>query len=176
MSPKFLRPKEIVAASKVLSAKGRLRPSPATRGTFRWRPAFNIPREKSHPTTSAPDLDSSAVETPVPAARSTTFSPGFGSSRLRVAFRHSVSIPPVSTVLVRSYFLPTASNMRATSRGFFSNVALATRPQSTRWARYDESCAPRHCGYAYRCSRSARHLSSSVGRISCPIGDSIAAS
>src|SRR5690625_2772879 len=78
----------MVTASKVLSAKGSFIPSPATLGTSRSVPAASIPREKSHATHHAPDLDSSTVDTAVPAARSSTFSPGCRFKRLRVSLRH----------------------------------------------------------------------------------------
>ena len=51
-------------------------PSPATNGTFcrrrAARPARSMPSEKSQATAVAPERRSSAVETPVPAARSST--------------------------------------------------------------------------------------------------------
>ena len=47
-------------------------------------------------------------------------------ARSRVRLRQRLSCPKDKTVLVRSYFSPTASNMRATSKGFLSRSALDT--------------------------------------------------
>ena len=80
-------PKLMVTASNTLSPNGNRVASPATFGTLRARPAASIPTEKSAATHHAPDLASSTVDTAVPAARSSTFSPGPIRSADRVARR-----------------------------------------------------------------------------------------
>ena len=71
-------PKEIVTASKVSSAKGSRVPSPAVNGRCgrACLPTPSMPREKSHGTTTAPRSAKGWLEVPVPAARSSTRSPG----------------------------------------------------------------------------------------------------
>ena len=92
----------MVTASNTLSPNGNRVASPATFGTLRACPAPSIPTEKSAATHHAPELASSTVDTAVPAARSSTFSPGPMSSANRVARRQYRSWPSDSTVLVRS--------------------------------------------------------------------------
>ena len=92
----------MVTASNVSSANGNRVASPATFGTSRAAPADSIPTEKSHATHQAPDAVSSTVDTAVPAATSSTLSPGPICNAARVARRHSRSWPSDSTVLVRS--------------------------------------------------------------------------
>ena len=67
-------PKEIVTASKVLSAKGSRVPSPAVKGSCgrACLPTRSIPIEKSHGTTTAPRSANGSLDVPVPAARSST--------------------------------------------------------------------------------------------------------
>src|SRR5690625_573811 len=132
----------MVTASKVESANGRRMPSPATLGTLRSTTAASIPREKSHPTHHAPDLDSSTVDTAVPAAKSRTFSPGLRFKRCRVSLRHRRSCPKDKTVLVISYFSPTASNMDATSKGFLFKSAFLPTRLSLSYARTESSRSP----------------------------------
>ena len=61
-----------------------------------------MPTEKSAATHHAPDAASSTVDTAVPAARSSTLSPGPMRSAERVARRQNRSWPSDSTVFVRS--------------------------------------------------------------------------
>ena len=95
-------PKLMVAASKESSANGSAMASPATLGTSRPAPARSMPSEKSAATHHAPDFANSTVETAVPAARSRMRSPGRGASSERARRRHTWSMPPERTVLVRS--------------------------------------------------------------------------
>src|SRR5699024_10191567 len=132
----------MVTASKVESANGRRMPSPATLGTLRSSPAASIPREKSHATHHAPDLDSSTVDTAVPAAKSRTFSPGLRFKRCRVSLRHRRSCPKDKTVLVISYLSPTASNIDATSKGFLLRSAFLPTQHSLSYARTRSSRSP----------------------------------
>ena len=96
------KPKLIVTASNTSSANGSRVASPATFGTARACPAASMPTEKSAATHQAPEPASSTVDTAVPAARSSTFSPGPIRSASRVARRQNRSWPTESTVLVRS--------------------------------------------------------------------------
>src|SRR5699024_5386040 len=132
----------MVTASKVESAKGRRMPWPATLGTLRSSPAASMPREKSHATHNAPDLDSSTVDTAVPAAKSRTFSPGLRFKRCRVSLRHRRSWPKERTVLVISYFSPTASNIDAKSKGFLLRSAFLPTQHSLSYARAKSSRSP----------------------------------
>src|SRR5699024_2517574 len=127
---------------KVLSAKGSFIPSPKTLGTSRLVSAASITREKSHATHHAPDLASSTVDTAAPAAISSTFSPGRRFRRLRVSLRHRRSCPKDNTVLVMSYFSPTASNMDATSKGFLFKSAFLPTRLSLSYARTESSRSP----------------------------------
>ena len=77
----------MVTASNDSSANGSLVASAPTLGTGRVAPACSMPTEKSAATHQAPDLASSTVDTAVPAARSSTVSPGLRSSARRVARR-----------------------------------------------------------------------------------------
>ena len=95
-------PKLIVTASKVPSPNGSRVASAATFGTARALPASSMPTEKSAATHHAPERASSSVDTAVPAARSSTRSPGPMSSAVRVARRQNRSWPSDSTVLVMS--------------------------------------------------------------------------
>src|SRR5699024_9952400 len=132
----------MVTASKVESANGRRIPSPATLGTLRSSPAASITREKAHATHHAPDLDSSTVDTAVPAAKSRTFSPDLRFNRCRVSLRHRRSWPKERTVLVMSYFSPTASNIDATSKGFLLRSAFLPTQHSLSYARTKSSRSP----------------------------------
>ena len=95
-------PKLIVTASNTPSANGNRVASPATLGTSRPAPAASMPTEKSAATHHAPDTASSTVDTAVPAARSSTLSPGPMRSAERVARRQNRSCPSDNTVFVRS--------------------------------------------------------------------------
>ena len=61
-----------------------------------------MPAEKSRAITSAPLFASATELVPVPAAMSSTRSPGFGSTARTVAMRHSAALPTESTAFVRS--------------------------------------------------------------------------
>src|SRR5699024_6474982 len=132
----------MVTASKVLSAKGSFMPSPATFGTSRSVPAASIPREKSHATHHAPDLDSSTVETAVPAARSSTFSPGCKFKRFRVCLRQRRSRPKDKAVYERSDYSPTASNIDATSKCVLIKPAFSPTRYSSSYARAESARSP----------------------------------
>lgn len=97
-------PNEIVTASKEPSAKGRLSASALTNGRSGWRrlPTSIIPKLRSAGTTSAPASANGRLLVPVPAARSSTRSPGFGATAATTARRHARSSPPVSRSLTRS--------------------------------------------------------------------------
>ena len=99
-------PNEIVTASNASSANGSRSASAATNGSCRRplcrTPARSMPSEKSLATARAPDRASSAVDTPVPAAMSSTRSPGRRPSASRVRRRQRRSWAKDSTVLVRS--------------------------------------------------------------------------
>ena len=82
MSATLRSPNEIVTASKTASPNGRCSASAATFGTSRCAPARSMPSEKSAATHHAPDRASSTVDTAVPAARSSTRSPGPRVERL----------------------------------------------------------------------------------------------
>jgi len=77
----------MVTASNTPSPNGSMVASPATFGTVRAAPAARIPTEKSAATYQAPDFLSSTVDTAVPAARSSTLSPGLIRNAARVARR-----------------------------------------------------------------------------------------
>ena len=86
-------PNEIVTASKVSSANGSRVPSPAVNGSCgrACLPTCSMPSEKSHGTTVAPRSANGWLDVPVPAARSSTRSPGRGST----ARDHVAAPPPV---------------------------------------------------------------------------------
>ena len=102
MSTTLRSPKLMVTASNTSSPNGNLVASPATLGTSRCAPALSMPTEKSHATHQAPDVANSTVDTAVPAARSSTASPGPIRRAERVARRQDRSWPMDSTVLVMS--------------------------------------------------------------------------
>ena len=87
-----------------------------------------MPAERSSAVTSAPFFANAAELVPVPAAMSSTFSPGCGSTARTVATRHSGALPAERMSFVRSYFAATSSNMAATSSGRLFRSALLTRP------------------------------------------------
>ena len=95
-------PKLMVTASKASSPNGNRVASAATLGTGRAAPACSMPTEKSAARHHAPERANSTVDTDVPAARSSTDSPGRNASASRVARRQARSCPADSTVLVMS--------------------------------------------------------------------------
>ena len=88
-STRLRSPNEIVTASKDASANGSRVPSPAVNGSAgRLRlPTASIPCEKSQGTANAPASAIGRVDVPVPAARSSTRSPGRGPTVETTALR-----------------------------------------------------------------------------------------
>ena len=97
-------PTEIVPASNDPPATGRRVPSPAVNGRcgLACLPTRSMPRLKSQGTTVAPRSANGWLEVPVPAARSSTRSPGRGSTARTTDVRQRRSWPIDSTSLVRS--------------------------------------------------------------------------
>src|SRR5688572_19343961 len=126
------RPKEMVLASKVLSANGRLVASPAMKSMSGRRrlPTFSMPREKSQATTSMPASAYGSLDVPVPAARSSTRWPGRTSMASTTTLRQRRVCPIERTSLTTSYFGATSSNIVATSSGRFSRDARFTQSLS----------------------------------------------
>ena len=97
------RPKEIVTASNVPSANGRFIASPATLGSRKPSlAADSMPIEKSVATHQAPVAESALVDTPVPAATSSTFCPGSNCKARTECRRQRASWPAERMVFVRS--------------------------------------------------------------------------
>ena len=130
-------PKEMVLASKLLSANGRLVASPATKlmSGRRRLPTFSMPREKSQATTSMPASAYGSLEVPVPAARSSTRWPGFASTASTTILRQRRVCPMDRTSLTTSYLGATSSNIVATSSGRLSKDARFTQSLSQMFCR-----------------------------------------
>ncbi|MDQ0689957.1 hypothetical protein QF047_000917 [Arthrobacter sp. W4I7] len=131
------RPKEMVVASKVLSANGRLVASPAMKSMSGRRrlPTLSIPREKSHATTSMPASAYGSLDVPVPAARSRTRCPLETSMASTTTLRQRRVCPIDRTSLTTSYLGATSSNIVATSSGRLSKDARFTMTLSQMFRR-----------------------------------------
>src|SRR5690348_9516149 len=136
----FRSPNEIVTASNCASANGSARASPATNVTFstalRCLPAWSMPSEKSQATQVAPDAVKDTDDVPVPAARSSTRSPGPAATIRATARRQYRSWPADRTSLSRSYRPARPSNMAATSPGRLSSWARVIPPSLARPGRW----------------------------------------
>lgn len=118
----------MVTASNEPSSKGSSSAEPCTNSMSGWRrrPSSSMPGLMSSAVTSAPAFAIGAAEAPVPAATSRMRSPGLGLTARCMWMRHSLSLPPESSELSRSYRLAVASNMPATSSGSFCMSARFT--------------------------------------------------